>query len=371
MTINLKRLCLLGLVAASATLLACNSGSSGGSSSSSGETGQLSLAVTDGPIDNATNVFLRFTAVELRGPSGRQELIEFESVREIDLLALQGEESEALFVGEEVPAGEYNQIRFLIEPDESQSGPPQNRQVTTSVIRFADEPEQRLAIPGGEPAGVQTQGSFTVPPGGVLALTADFDLRKMITRGVGTQWDGFHRLRRTGIRIIENADVGVIRGQVDASIIPNEIVEQCMPHPDEDKNHYICPGAAVYVYEGIGDDVEFLNIRTDEDGEDLDGNPITTANVRYMPIEDEESNGETWGYFYSAGFVPEGDYTVALTFDADSDDAERDTPIDFVDWSPAPVEAGQATVVNFPTENFEDPGEEDEEENGEDEENGE
>lgn len=100
MTINLKRLCLLGLVATSATLLGCNSGSSGGSSSSSGgETGQMSLAVTDGPIDNATNVFLRFTAVELRGPSDREVLIEFDTVREIDLLALQGEESELLVVG--------------------------------------------------------------------------------------------------------------------------------------------------------------------------------------------------------------------------------------------------------------------------------
>lgn len=139
-----------------------------------------------------------------------------------------------------------------------------------------------------------------------------------------------------------------------------------MPHPDEDKNHYTCPGAAVYVYEGMGDDVELLNIRTTEDGDDLEGNPITTANVRFMPVENEESNGETWGYFYSAGFVPEGEYTVALTFEANEDDAENDTPIDFVDWSPAPVEVGQATVVDFPTDNFvgEDAG--DEEENGTD-----
>ncbi len=78
MTINPKRIFLLAMVAASATLLACNSGSSGGSSSSGGETGQVSLAVTDAPVDDAVEVVVRFTHVELQPADGDRVRIDFD-----------------------------------------------------------------------------------------------------------------------------------------------------------------------------------------------------------------------------------------------------------------------------------------------------
>lgn len=351
MTINPKRLFLLGMVAASATLLACNSGSSGGSSSSSGDTGQMSLAVTDAPIDDAVEVVIRFTHVELQPADGDRVRIDFDDdeVREIDLLALQGEESEFLFEDEEIPAGEYNWIRFYLEPDPEASGPPVSNFATSSYILFADGNRDNLVIPGGLQQGLQLVSGFTVPAGGVISLTVDFDLRTAIRP---SEFEGYHRLRRA-LRVVDNSEVGVISGAVEPDILPDDLV--CVRLSDS-HDYDTCPGVAVYVFEG---DTTPQNIQ------DSDGDPVTTANIRF---EHDSETGE-WEYRYTAGFLSPGTYTVALTFQADDDDPETDTPIDFVDDALAEVFAGERTIVNFPTENFASNGD-DEQENGDNGDNG-
>ncbi len=376
MTITGKRIWQLGLVAATAGLLACNSGSSGGSSSSGGgDTGQMSLAVTDAPVNDASKVVLKFTEVELSRSGGDDVVITFDEIQEIDLLALQGEDSFLLFEDEEIPAGDYQWIRFKVEADPSAS-PGQSRLVTTSFIEFrpdtrgSGEPlREQLVIPGGAQAGVQTQGGFTIPADGFVGLTVDFDLRKLITEGTGPRFDGFHRMRRTGLRIIENADVGVIFGEVDESLIDNG---QCMHHEDE-AGYFACPGLAVYVYDGEDQPLLPVFIEAVEDGDDIEapGNPVTTSNVRLQITEDEEGN-EEWRYSYNAGFLAPGTYTVALTFDADQDDPNEDDeiPFAFVNGS-VPVVAGERTRVDFPddaepVDAGEDEDEEDDEEDGND-----
>lgn len=358
MTINLKRLFLLGIVAASATLLACNSGSSGGSSSSGGETGQMSLAVTDAPVDDAVEVVVRFTHVELQPADGDRVRIDFDDdeVREIDLLALQGEESEFLFESEEIPAGDYNWVRFYLEADPDASGPPVSNFATSSYILFADGNRDNLVIPGGLQQGLQLVSGFTVPAGGTISLTVDFDLRTAIRP---SEFEGYHRLRRA-LRVVDNSEIGVISGTVEPDILPNDLV--CVPL-SENHDYDTCPGASVYVFEGE---------TTPQNIQDSEGDPVTTANVRF---EHDSETGD-WEYRYTAGFLSPGTYTVALTFQADDDDPEADTPIDFVDDAVVDVVAGQRTIVDFPTENFvgDDNDEEENDENGEDdneEENGE
>ena len=348
MTINPKRIFLLAMVATSATLLGCNSGSSGGSSSSGAETGQMSLAVTDAPVDDAVGVVVRFTHVELQPADGDRVRIDFDDdeVREIDLLALQGEDSEFLYESEEIPAGDYNWIRFYLEPDSNASGPPVSNFATSSYILFADGNRDNLVIPGGLQQGLQLVSGFTVPAGGAISLTVDFDLRTAIRP---SEFDGYHRLRRA-LRVVDNSEVGVISGAVEPDILPEDLV---CARLSENHDYDTCPGIAVYVFEG---DTTPQNIQ------DAEGDPVTTANVRF---EHDSETGD-WQYRYTAGFLSPGMYTVALTFQADEDDPEVNTPIDFVDSALADVVAGERTVVDFPTENFlgEDAG--DEEENGTD-----
>ncbi|WP_026280612.1 DUF4382 domain-containing protein [Thioalkalivibrio sp. ALE9] len=320
---------LVGLGIATAGLVACGGGSSDGSSSGGG-TGQMSLAVTDAPVDSASRVVVRFTHVELQPSDGeriRIDLGEDESVREIDLLALQGEDYEFLFEDEEVPAGDYEWIRFYLEPEEGASSPPLSNFATSSFIEFVDDYRENLTIPGGLQAGLQLSSGFSVADGEEVSFTVDFDLRKAIRED--PQFEGYHRMRRS-LRLVDNREAGAITGTVDPDRLPADFTCE-----EREEGLHACPGAAVYVFEGL--DREPRDLRDDDD------DAVTTANVHYRHVE---ATGD-WEYRYTAGFLEAGDYTVALTFQADEDDPEAATPIDFVDQANAEVEAGETTEVNF------------------------
>ena len=81
----------IGRPLAAATLLALGACGGGGGGS---DTGQLSIAVTDAPIDmGITAVSVRFTGIELKPENGSSILFDFgvDNERDIDLLQLQGE----------------------------------------------------------------------------------------------------------------------------------------------------------------------------------------------------------------------------------------------------------------------------------------
>jgi len=209
---NLTRL--VGLGIATAGLVACGGGSSGGG------TGQMSLAVTDAPVDSASRVVVRFTYIELQPSDGeriRIDLGEDESVREIDLLALQGEDSEFLFEDAEVPAGDYDWIRFHLEREEGVSAPPLSNFATSSFIEFVDGYSENLIIPGGLQAGLQLSSGFSIAEDEEASFTVDFDLRKAIRED--TRFEGYHRMRRS-LRLVDNREAGAITGTVDPVAFP-------------------------------------------------------------------------------------------------------------------------------------------------------
>lgn len=69
--------------------------------------------------------------------------------------------------------------------------------------------------------------------------------------------------------------------------------------------------------------------------------PLTSAPV--------EMDIETGAFLYRAAFLPVGDYTAALTCEANLDEAESDEDIVFLEPQDATVTAGAATTVNFTT----------------------
>lgn len=294
---------LLGLGLAS-LLSACGGGSASDSTSS---TGKMTLAVTDAPVDSAKEVFVEFTGVALK-PANGEEIVYDLGLRSIDLLALQGGNSSALLDGVSLPAGEYEWMRLMV-----------NAQRTTmdSYIKLENDEQYSLFIPSGAETGLKLVSGFTVPVNGSASFTIDFDLRKSITAPPG-QADYY---LRPALRVVNNTQVGAIAGTVSTTTLGDASCE----NPDPAQN-----GNVVYVFSGL--DVT----PSDVDGGEVD--PVTTANV--------EPNADGT-YAYNAAFLTAGDYTVAFTCQAKSDDPEAADSLVFLGTTNASVTADATTAVDF------------------------
>ncbi len=279
-------------------LLACGS--------SSDDTGTLSVAVTDAPVDGATEVVVIFDAIELNPKQGENVTISFAEPQSIDLLALQNGNTAPLLQNESVAAGEYNWMRLAIDADQGE---------IDSYISFEDGSTYSLYVPSGDNTGLKINRPFTIPVGGNASFTIDFDLRKSVNKPGNDSED--YKLRPT-LRITDNTEVGKISGTIAASIVSDESCTE---------------GLAVYVYSGAG-------VTPDDEGS---ATPPTTS---VIPAYDNDNNV----YNYQISFLLAGDYTISVTCDADNDDPETDE--DETVWSDitsadAGVTVGQTTELNF------------------------
>ncbi|MFH7320200.1 DUF4382 domain-containing protein [Desulfurivibrio sp. D14AmB] len=291
-----------GLVIAgwSAALLA---GCSGGSGDVAVPQGTLSLSVTDAPVADATEVWVQFSGVELQSSTHGRQFFDFsEQPKRIELLALEGGGSEWLLEEELLPAGKYEWIRLMVDAEPGVSD--------TYLVTATGEHE--LTVPSGDQTGLKLNRGFVVPAGGRTDFTIDFDLRKSLVLDA----QGY-KLRPT-LRLIDNSEVGAVAGQVDvAALCPSEI------------------GVAIYVFPDRDTQPEDINI-------DQNQGPLVAAPVRF---QEDEGN-----YCYRAAFLPAGDYTLALTCQADQDDPASDEDLEFVGQQNAVVEVGQTIPVHFPPE---------------------
>lgn len=297
------------LLASSLTALAACGGSSGDSTAggSSDSSGTFNLAVTDAAIDSANHVFVEFTGVSIQPADGEVIEFTFEEAKQIDLLALQGSASEGLVTGEEVPTGDYEWIRLHVNAEADS--------VIDSYIEMNDGSQMELWIPSGSETGLKLVNGFTVTANGSVDFTIDFDLRKSVVLPPAQQIGG--AILKPALRLIDNTASGNISGTVDGTLIS----EQCADPSTQT--------GAVYVYSGA--DATVSDVRGTE------ADPITTALV-------SEVEG---GYGYEAGFLDEGDYTVAYTCGASDDDPEAEDSLTFVGTTNATVEADATTEVNF------------------------
>ena len=310
---NLMKYSGLSLVIMSAmSLAAC-----GGGSGSSSATGSLSLAVTDAPVDLATEVVVRFTRVELQPSEGERISIEFDEVQEVDLLSYQGEDAYWLFEDTEVPAGEYEWIRLYVERDGVADNPPASNFGTTSYVRFENGDEYRLAIPSGLQTGLKLVGGFSVDSEGVTRLVIDVNLQRALVQPKSANWSDYYFLR-PALRLARMDEVGHLHGTIDTAVFTVD--------PDCETN------GAVYLYSGH--DQALVDVQ------DAAG-PLASARVEY--------DGDAGQYQYRIGHLPAGGYTVALTCEAHLDDPEAADDIGF--FEPATnvvIQAGAATEQDLP-----------------------
>jgi len=286
-------------------------GNSGGVDSISGggePTGQVSIAITDAPVDYATEVVVTIDAVELKPTDGAPVLIEFET-RQIDLLILQDGVSTVILNRETVPAGEYSWIRLQLHGDPGT--------VDDSYVMFEDGSMHPLVIPSFDENGMKLVSGFIVPANGHGSYTLEVDLRAALHAPPGQNGDFF---LRSAFRLVDNTMVGEIAGTVSSDLIDGDI--GCTS------------GNAVYVYEGFNVIPDDVNIMDSDDVE-----PVTSTIVKL--------NETTGDYEYVAAFLPAGDYTVAFTCQAGDDDPDLDNNIIFTATDNATVVAGETTVVDL------------------------
>ena len=303
---------LISAIASLALLLsACGSDSSGdsGDGDSSSGSGTLSVNLTDAPIDEANKVLIHFTKVLIHGGDAADTEVTITDPltgaagRSIDLMNLQGDNS-VVFFEQTLAAGTYSWMRLDLDLD-----------VSKSYIELTDGSQHALDCTSCETSGFKLNNSFSVESEAIMAYTLDFDLRKSITVA-GNKY----KLRPT-LRVIANAESGHLSGEVDGTLISNlGGVEGC----------------AVYVYEGNDISPQDIYVPENESIPNDQNNPITTANVD--PI--------TFGY--TVGFLVAGNYTVALTCDAEDDDVlAQDQTLFFYGEENVAIESGQTTIHSF------------------------
>ncbi len=181
-------------------------------------TGQLVLSLTDAPIDDSTvtGVFITVTGISYKMSNAEWQDLDFDGLEEYNLLELTGGDT-ALLGQFQTGAGQYNQIRFMLQAPERGQGPPTS---PGCYIEFIDGTKEALFVPSGSQSGFKATGSFDVPVNGAVSITADFDARKSVVK-TGNQ-DRY--LLKPTIRLIVNNQAGDIAGPVSGADSLNVVV---------------------------------------------------------------------------------------------------------------------------------------------------
>jgi hypothetical protein len=171
MRIGVKKILLavaiiVGLLAAS--VMSCGEASG---------TGTLRLYLTDAPIDaeNVTGVYITINEIQYHLDDQWITCAEFVGPQTYDLLELTG--GDFILLGElTLPAGNYTQIRFMLDIPETGS----HKANHGCYIEFAGNSTEPLFVPSGGETGYKAVGQFEVPVGGTVEVTADFDVREAV-----------------------------------------------------------------------------------------------------------------------------------------------------------------------------------------------
>ena len=314
-------LCWLGSLPLVLALAGCGGGSGGSDNASAVlASGQLSIGLTDAPVDSVQEVRIYVTGVTVKREGGPPQTVplnltdctampgETDRCNPLNLLSLRDGVVLALLDGEEVIADRYQWLRAEIDDGRSY--------VVADNGDIVD-----LRIPSAR--GLQLSSGFVVLQDRTTSLLLDWDVRKGLVDPVGRP----DMMLKPSIRVVDMATYGAIEGTVADGLTMGD----CANEPDTGR------GNLVYLYQG---DV------TPDDIDNNEPNPLTTAPVRMA------SNG---AYRYRVNFLPPGTYTVAFTCqgladaipESDTDLDEGNDDIDFTAPRLATVVNRETTRVDF------------------------
>lgn len=302
----MQKLLVAGLM--SLTVVGCNSGVSDsgdiasiGNSASTGKTAQFSLAFSDAPVDDLTQVCVAFDEITVLHENGSEfnwgtssfaadqssvectpnnDLNDIPGYEDgnpefmvINLMAYQGEQSLQILSDEQMEAGEYTQMRLSVLENGSYSdGTPYSNVVTNT------NDTQGMRVPSGE---LKLDG-FVVGAETSETYTLEFDLRKsMVLNNNGYQ------LKPRGVRLVSNEEVATISGGIQ------EGSEVCSG---------VLDNAFVYIYKAP----------TDGNHGDLGSESEPYASVAV----DKDTHS------FAVGYLPFGSYDIALVCNGNEDQSE-------------------------------------------------
>ncbi len=271
-------------------LAACGSSSSG-SGSGSDDLASVSLRLTDAPAALAEKVVVTFTEVHLQRDDGTWSRFELESPKPIDLVKLQGTNTEELLPEVEVPAGPYTEIRLITSPD------PMDNQIEATIGALSP-----LFIPSGSSSGLKIKGDFDLIGNTDNTMIADFDL----LQSVKLLPNGTYLLKPV-VRLVKLGEVGSISDTVSLADLTDQAGNSCSDANPATDN-------AVYVFAGHDADVDDIDL--DPGKGPNEATPVTTARIEY--------NATTMEGEYTAAYLPAGDYTIAITCNASAEDLDDD-----------------------------------------------
>lgn len=246
--IRFKDIALMLLTAAG--LAACGSGNDSGQE----ETGFLSLGVSDSPIHSAKKVCITFDDVELKlvGEDEPPFLVDLPETK-VNLLAFQGMNAAPLLFNEEVPAGEYEWMRLVIDASLGSNGglgddvtDLDNCTGNASYIVMDDDTVHNIWVPSGDQTGLKLSG-FTVPINGTADFTAEWDLMRSMVAPPGLAPDV---ILKPTIKLVNNAEVGTLTGDVSAALTGADGCEPSVfvfdagiaPNPDDGTDDAVATG---------------------------------------------------------------------------------------------------------------------------------
>ena len=257
------------------------------------EGAELSLRLTDAPIDNAVRVVLTFIAVEMKQQGGGWVKYTFDTPQAIDILQYHGTATADLLENVPIEPAVYKRIRLFVS-----ANPMDN------FIELRGGGVQPLLIPGGSARGLTLRGNFNIQKMQPARFIIDIDLRQSIRQpgGVGPyRMDLVYRVERTN-------NVGHIRGTIDSQSL---LDPSCSDNDADTFN-------AIYVFRGkktVPADINQLN--------NLNKDPVLTSPIRY--------DSKSGTYLYEAAYLRAGKYVVAFTCNADLENLEADDDLKFFD----------------------------------------
>lgn len=278
-----------------------------GSTPSNTSSASLTLALTDGPVDTATAVVIEVTGVSIKPKDGDVIEVTFDEPKSIDLLQLQDGVVTDLVNELALEAGEYAWVQVHINAVKDG--------VMDSYVEFEDGTSVELNMPGESEHGLRIARSFTLAEGEDATFTIDFDLRKsLIHRAQGPDVT-----LKPVLHMVPNHHAGHLHGDLDSALVADMCADPSVEL------------GAVYVFAGAD------ATPTDVNGSESD--PVASALVKVGP------RGE---YHYHVGFLEAGEYTVAYTCDAASDNPEEVNELSFAVLEPITIEAREEHEHPFP-----------------------
>ena len=277
--------------AAMATFIyGCSSGSNEVPPADEPTSGNVTISLTDDPWEDAMAMVLHVTGIEMGHSDGSVITIDMDGGgMSIDMMQLQNGESQILVDGMEVPMGQYDWMRLMI--DSSQSHIDLASTGGRHGMQMASDAEQ----------GLEVQHTFEVGQSRHSEFMLDFDVRRGVQHYDNGMMGSEFRLH-SAMRMVDISESGDLMGGVHSSMID-------VNHPDCDD----APGGN-WAYLFHGDAMEPDDI-ADVDTDGMEG-PIAADR-----IEMDIMTGE---HRYHFGYLEPGQYRIAITCSGEWDEVDDD-----------------------------------------------